>query len=44
MVLDKIVDLVVAGMVFAGWLLNVPVTCERISGTNLLRQFYVLPH
>ena len=27
-----------------GWLLNVPATCKRISGTNLLRQFYVLPH
>ena len=26
------------------WLLNVPVTCECISGTDLLRQFYVLPH
>ena len=27
-----------------GWLLNVPATCECISGTDLLRQFYVLPH
>ena len=27
-----------------GWLLNVPVTCEYISGTDLLRQFNVLPH
>ena len=26
------------------WLLNVPTTCECISGTDLLRQFYVLPH
>ena len=25
-------------------LLNVPETCECISGTDLLRQFYVLPH
>ena len=25
-----------------GWLLNVPATCECISGTDLLRQFYVL--
>ena len=25
-------------------LLNVPATCECISGTDLLRQFYVLPH
>ena len=29
---------------FVGWLLNVPATCECISGTYLLRQFYVLPH
>ena len=28
---------------FVGCLLNVPATCERISGTDLLRQFYVLP-
>ena len=27
-----------------GWLLNVPATCKCISGTDLLRQFYVLPH
>ena len=27
-----------------GCLLNVPATCECISGTDLLRQFYVLPH
>ena len=31
-----------------GWLLacllNIPATCECISGTDLLRQFYVLPH
>ena len=25
------------------WLLNVPATCECISGTDLLRQVYVLP-
>ena len=25
-------------------LLNVPATCYSISGTDLLRQFYVLPH
>ena len=30
--------------VVVGWLLNVPATCECISGTDLLRQFYVLPH
>ena len=29
---------------FAGWLLIVPATCECISGTDLHRQFYVLPH
>ena len=29
---------------FVCWLLNVPATCECISGTDLLRQFYVLPH
>ena len=27
-----------------GWLLNVPATGECISGTDLLRQLYVLPH
>ena len=27
-----------------GWLLNVPATCECISGTDLLRQLHVLPH
>ena len=26
------------------WLLSVPATCQCISGTDLLRQFYVLPH
>ena len=26
------------------WLLNVPTTCECISGKDLLRQLYVLPH
>ena len=29
---------------FVGWLLNVPATCECISGTDLHRQVYVLPH
>ena len=29
---------------FVGCLLNVPATCQCISGTDLLRQFYVLPH
>ena len=27
-----------------GWLLNVPATCQCISGTDPLRQLYVLPH
>ena len=26
------------------WLLKVPATCECLSGTDLLRQIYVLPH
>ena len=29
---------------FVGCLLNVPATCQCISGTDLHRQFYVLPH
>ena len=29
---------------FVGWLLNVLATGECISGTDLHRQFYVLPH
>ena len=32
------------GSLLVGWLLNVPATGECISGTDLLRQFYVLPH
>ena len=32
------------GSLFVGWLLNIPATCECISGTDLLTQFYVLPH
>ena len=31
-------------LMFVCWLLNVPATCECISGRDLLRQFYVLPH
>ena len=27
-----------------GWLLNVPATSECVSGTDLLRRFYVPPH
>ena len=29
---------------FVCWLLNVLATCKCISGADLLRQFYVLPH
>ena len=29
---------------FVCMLLNVPAACECISGTDLFRQFYVLPH
>ena len=32
------------GDLLVGWLLNVPATCDCISGTDLLRQVYVLPH
>ena len=31
-------------VVVVGWLLNAPATCGCISGTDLQRQFYVLPH
>ena len=31
-------------VLFVRWLLNVPATGYCISGTGLLRQFYVLPH
>ena len=36
----------ISGMedLYIGCLLNVPATCECISGTDLLRQFYMLPH
>ena len=34
----------IPGIVVVCWLLNVPATCECISGTDLLRQLYVLPH
>ena len=32
------------GIVVVGWLLKVPATCKCISGVDLLRQLYVLPH
>ena len=31
-------------VVVVGWVLNVPATCECISGTDLLRQYCVLPN
>ena len=31
-------------VVVVGWLLNVPATCQCVSGADLHRQFYVLPH
>ena len=39
-----VLDMIDVACVLAGWLLNVPATCECISGTDLLRQFYELPH
>ena len=30
--------------VMVGLLLNVPATCQCISGTDLLKQLHVLPH
>ena len=35
---------ILSGGLFVGCLLNVPATCKCISGTNLHRQFDVLPH
>ena len=32
------------GYWLVGWMLNAPATCKCISGTDLLRQFHVLPH
>ena len=40
--MEKVVVRFVCWLV--GWLLNVPATCECISGTDLLRQLYVLSH
>ena len=43
--LEKVMgNMQVMAVVVVGWLLNVPATCECTSGTDLLRQFYVLPH
>ena len=33
-----------AACLLVGWLLNVPATCKCISGSDLLWQFYALPH
>ena len=38
------VVVVVVAVVVVCWLLNVPATCYRISGTDPLGQVYVLPH
>ena len=32
------------GVLFVCWLLNIPATCWYISGMDLHRQFYMLPH
>ena len=39
-----VVVVVVGRLLLVGWLLNIPATCKCISGKDLLRQFYVLPH
>ena len=36
--------IVIYNVLFVGGVLNIPPTCKCISGTDLLRQFYVLPH
>ena len=41
---SKVCSYILKERLFVGWLLNVPATCECISGTDLHRQFYVLPH
>ena len=47
---DTILEVRVLGLggggvcLFVCWLLNVPATCECISGMDLHRQFNVLPH
>ena len=35
---------VTCARLFVCWLLNAPATGQCISGTDLLRQVYVLPH
>ena len=32
------------GLFVVCWLLNIPATCKCISGTELLRQLYLLPY
>ena len=44
MVMMVVVVVVAVVVVVVVCLLNVPATCECISGTDLLRQLYVLPH
>ena len=43
-VFSALFDLTQFKGLFVGRLFNVPATCEWISGTDLLRPFYVLPH
>ena len=38
------IDTQLYDFMFVCWLLNIPATCECVSGTDLLRQFYMLPH
>ena len=40
----RLTDIAFDREVVVCWLLNVPATCKCISGTDLLRQFFVLPH
>ena len=44
MVVVVVVVVLVVVVVVVCWLLNIPATCECISGTHLHRQIYVLPH
>ena len=44
MIIVVVVVVIVVVILFVGCLLNIPATCECISGTDLLRQVYVLPH
>ena len=46
-IINVIINIVVINIeeeLFVCWLLNVPATDECISGMDLLRQLFVLPH